>query len=357
MTDHEKRLEAFVKLGEMFRCFCAFASDGNEYTNNGNGFNVRFLDIVVRAGHHNGWFTKENILYNLQHWAILLTRESLKKWMSGYPSNDLEKKQVAIVMAGNIPLVGFHDFLATLITGNKVVVKLSSNDKILMPFIAEYLIGLEPLFGDDIQFADGLLTDFDMVIATGSNNTARYFEYYFGKKPNVIRKNRNSIAILTGKETPEQLEALGEDLFRYFGLGCRSVSKLFVPRGYDFDGFFKAIYGHNAIIHHAKYANNYDYNKAVYLMGNIKLLDNGFLLLKEDKGFASPIATLFYGYYDSMDNLLASLNKNKDQVQCIVAHGVTGGEIDFGQTQKPGLRDYADDVDTIEFLLRTVKKI
>ena len=256
-------------------------------------------------------------------------------------------------MAGNIPLVGFHDFLSALITGNKVLVKLSSNDNILLPFIAEYLIEAEPSLKDQISFPEGKLENFDVVIATGSDNTSRYFEYYFGKRPNIIRKNRNSVAILTGNETSDELTALGEDIFRYYGLGCRSVSKLFVAKDYDFEAFFKALYPFNAIIEQHKYANNYDYNKAVYLMSLYKILENGFLMLKEDKNYASPIATVFYEFYDSLEELKIRLSKDRNQIQCLVANGFMADEVPFGQTQKPSLTDYADNIDTVDFLLKT----
>jgi hypothetical protein len=202
-----------------------------------------------------------------------------------------------------------------------------------------------------ITFTDGKLENFDAVIATGSNNTARYFEYYFKNKPSIIRKNRNSVAILNGNESHEDLVNLGEDIFRYFGLGCRNVSKLFVPKGYSFDAFFRAIFEYQDVIHYEKYSNNYDYNKAVFLMSNFKLLDNGFLTLKEDSSYSSPISSIFYEYYDSLSDLKSRLKNDEDQIQCIVSNGLTKNSIAFGQTQKPQLWDYADNVDTLEFLI------
>ncbi|HAI42245.1 MAG TPA: acyl-CoA reductase, partial [Maribacter sp.] len=183
----------------------------------------------------------------------------------------------------------------------------------------------------------------------------RYFEYYFGKKPNIIRKNRNSVAVLSGKESQEELTALGEDIFRYFGLGCRSVSKIYLPKEYNIDTFFKAMFPYNSIINHHKYANNYDYNKAVYLMSEFKLLDNGFLILKEEESFGSPIASLFYEYYEDVSTLKEKLKDNKENLQCIVSSGFVEDEISFGNTQKPMLNDYADGIDTIAFLLNTSK--
>jgi hypothetical protein len=255
-------------------------------------------------------------------------------------------------MAGNIPLVGFHDFLSVLLTGHKVVAKLSSNDKHLLPFLAKYLEVIEPEFKGCINFTEHKLENFDAVIATGSNNTARYFEYYFRNKPAIIRKNRNAVAILNGDEAKIQLEALSNDIFRYYGLGCRNVSKLFVPKGYNFDLFFNAIYKWHPIIQETKYANNYDYNKAVYLMSQFDMLENGFLMLKEDESYASPIATLFYEFYDSKIDLEKKLKAERDKIQCIVSKGFTSQEIAFGKTQHPQLWDYADNVDTVEFLLK-----
>lgn len=346
MNDHRKTFIAFVKLGTFLNDFSSSNTVEEEWSQ-------KLHDVITLAGHHNGWFTKENILFALKSWSELLTEENLKEWLSDY---DLEKntsKSVAIIMAGNIPLVGFHDFLVTLITGNTVLVKLSSNDRVLLPFLSNYLIDSEPTLRERIHFTENKLEGFDAVIATGSNNTARYFEHYFGKKPNIIRRNRNSIAVLTGNETTEELSELGEDIFRYYGLGCRSVSKLFVPKGYDFTPFFESVYSYNPIINQAKYANNYDYNKAVYLMSEFKILENGFLMLKEDESYASPIASIFYEYYDSLDDLKKNLSQEAEKIQCIVAQGVLEEEVSFGHTQKPSLTDYADGVDTVDFLLKT----
>lgn len=337
-------IQAFVKLGKHLTDFCEKCYRGERY------LDADFSETVTRAGQMNGWFTKENILYALEQWGALLTEENITDWLSRYPIKETASpKMVGIVMAGNIPLVGFHDFLCVLLSGNNVLAKLSSNDKVLLPYLAHYLIQQEPSLATRIRFTDGKMEGFDAVIATGSNNTSRYFEYYFRKKPNIIRKNRNSVAILTGKESAEELTALGEDIFRYYGLGCRNVSKIYVPKDYDFDPFFNAVFTYKDIINQHKYANNYDYNKAVYLMSDFNILDNGFLILKEDDGQASPISVLFYAYYDSEDTLKRELNTQEEQIQCIVSGN---GNIGFGQTQKPSLYDYADGVDTMDFLLQ-----
>lgn len=346
MNDQRKTFIAFVKLGDFLRDFCNTKDSECEW-------HTSFNEVISMAKHHNGWFTEENIHFALAGWSKLLTEERLSEWLSNYNLEDNQPKTVALILAGNIPLVGFHDFLSVLVTGNKVLAKLSSNDKALLPLIAKYLIGVEPSLKDKIIFTEQKLESFDAVIATGSNNTARYFEHYFSKGPNIIRRNRNSVSVLTGNETAEELTALGEDIFRYYGLGCRSVSKLFVPEGYDFDGFFKAIYDFNHLIQQAKYANNYDYNKAVYLMSEFKILENGFLMLKEDDSYASPIASVFYERYSSSQELKEKLKNEEEKIQCIVAKGFVENEIPFGKTQTPKLNDYADGVDTVDFLLKT----
>ncbi len=352
MMDHKERVTAFIKLGEFFREYCEI-NKKDHFGPSKQVWHTKLNDAILLAGHKNGWFTKENIIYALNSWGDLLTKANLELWLSNYDIAINQHKTVALIMAGNIPLVGFHDFLSVILSGNKAVIKLSSNDVILLPFIASFLIEQMPSLKEEIEFTESKLEKFDAVIATGSDNTSRYFEHYFGHKPNVIRKNRNSIVIITGKESKEQLMALGEDIFRYYGLGCRNVSKAFVPKGYNFDNFFEAMFDYNPIINQAKYANNYDYNKAVYLMSEFKILENGFLMLKNDESYSSPIATLFYEEYSSLNELKKRLLTDNDKIQCVVANGILEGEIKFGQTQKPSLTDYADGVDTVEFLLKT----
>ncbi len=347
------RINAFCELGKFLN---QFKSTGYEKVTTVK-LNDDFFDKMIRkietAVHHNGWFTKENVVYSLTQWSNALTKQKLSTWLSAYTlSDEVSSKTIGIIMAGNIPLVGFHDFLSVLISGHKVVVKQSSNDNQILPFLASYLIAIDPEFEKYISFTTEKITDFDAVIATGSNNTARYFEHYFGSVPHIIRKSRNSVAILTGQESQEQLVDLGEDIFRYYGLGCRSVSKLMIPKGYNFDLFFKAMYSYNDIINSAKYANNYDYNKTIYLMSNFKLFENGFLILKEDTNYASPIATLFYETYTSTEDALEQLDLDNEKIQCIVSNGISESHIDFGQTQSPKLSDYADGVDVIEFLTK-----
>ena len=349
MFDDDKK-KGFIELGKFLSQFSKEENSKNPDILLNDLFFEDFQDLIILSQSHNGWYTPENVYFSIQSWATALTQENLDQWLSLYSFDKVTPKNVGIILAGNIPLVGFHDFISVLISGNKVLVKTSSNDQFLLPFLAKYLIAIEPTFADKITFVDGKLENFDAVIATGSNNTARYFEYYFKDKPSIIRKNRNSVAVLNGQETKEQLIALGEDIFRYFGLGCRNVSKLFVPKGYSFNAFFEAIFEYQNIINYEKYANNYDYNKAVFLMSNFKLLDNGFLTIKEDLSYASPISSVFYEYYDALADLQIRLKSENDQIQCIVSNNLVENSIKFGQTQKPNLWDYADNVDTILFL-------
>ena len=337
-----QRIEAFSDLAKELENYFLYKEKAPLYK--------KIELILEEAERKNAWFDRENCLMTLHHWARLLKKENLSQWLSSYCIENIPQKRIALILAGNIPLVGFHDLLCTLLIGHTAIVKLSSNDKVLLPFLISELKNLTPIFEDKIIFTEEKLTDFDAVIATGSNNTARYFEYYFGKKPHIIRKNRNSVAILTGEETKEELELLGKDIFTYFGLGCRNVSKIFIPENYYFTNFFQAIYSFHSVMNHQKYINNYDYNKAVYLMNLEQLLENGFLLLKEDKHYASPIATLFYEKYTNISSLQERLTEDKELIQCIVSNGSFPNSITFGQAQIPSLRDYADGIDTIAFL-------
>ena len=349
--DLETKKNVFVTLGRFLNQFAENNSNKDLSVPHTELFYEEFEQLIQLSQSHNGWYTPEQVYFSIQSWAKALTQENLDQWTSSYEFTSSESKTIALILAGNIPLVGFHDFISVLISGHNVLVKTSSDDQHLLPFLAKYLITVEPQLANKITFVEGKLEGFDAVIATGSNNTARYFEYYFKDKPSIIRKNRNSVAVLNGQETKEQLIALGEDIFRYFGLGCRNVSKLFVPKGYSFDAFFEAIFEYQEVIHYEKYANNYDYNKAVFLMSNYKLLDNGFLTLKEDSSHASPISSVFYEYYDSLSEIEKRLESEAETIQCIVSNNLVQNSIPFGQTQRPQLWDYADHVDTISFSL------
>lgn len=341
----------FIELGHFLRQFSEKGNERSVTVVNNDLFFDSFSDLILLSQSHNGWYTPEQVYFAIASWAEALTEANLEQWLSAYAIHTTDPKSVGLILAGNIPLVGFHDFISVLLSGHKVLVKTSSNDQHLLPFLAKYIIAAEPQFQEFITFVDGKLENFDAVIATGSNNTSRYFEYYFKDKPSIIRKNRNSVAVLTGQESREELVGLGEDIFRYFGLGCRNVSKLFVPKDYDFTAFFDAIYDYKDVIYYEKYANNYDYNKAVFLMSNFKLLDNEFITLKQDSSYASPISSIFYEFYENPEAIQARLESEADQIQCIVSNGVIPNSVPFGKTQQPELWDYADNVDTLEFLI------
>ena len=347
----EKRIIAFSKLGGFLKEFINNKSETYNDFEHSSTFYEGLTHQIKLANESNGWFTSSNIHFALEGWANLLTNNNLKKWINNQlPDVNTNPKTIALILAGNIPLVGFHDFLSVLMSGHNVLIKLSSNDKYILPYLAEILKHLEPEFTHKIKFNNEKLVNYDAVIATGSNNTARYFEYYFKNKPGIIRKNRNSIAILNGSESIEDLKNLTKDIFQYYGLGCRSISKLFVPKDYNFDLLFNAIYEWRDIINETKYSNNYDYNKAVYLMSEFDFLDNGFFMIKEDQSLSSPIASIFFEYYDDQSQLKSRLEQLEEQIQCIVSND--DSHINFGKTQTPKLWDYADQINTIEFLSR-----
>lgn len=347
-----KRVDALAKLGEFLRAFIDDNSVKNELSASDLEFENLLTEKIEIAKNHNPWFTKENIYFSLNRWSNILTNKNIKSFINKYNFKELNPRTIALVTAGNIPLVGFHDFFCVLISGHRILIKQSSNDSVLLPFLSSYLEHIEPEFKGTILFTNEKLQNFDAVIATGSNNTSRYFEYYFKSYPSIIRKNRNSVAILTGNETVNELDLLSEDIFRYYGLGCRNVSKIYVPKEYNFDRLFNALYKWNPIINEHKYANNYDYNKAVYLMSEYHILDNGFFMLKEDASMASPIATLNYEYYEDKNELISNIKNIKNEIQCIVSRGVIKDEIPFGTSQMPTLNDFADGIDTVDFLLK-----
>lgn len=343
-----QRILHLAKLGAFIKNFLQAEASKNGLS----AKQLEFQELLSKAEHKNGWFTQDNLRYALQQWAPLLTEQALTDWVAAYNFNDSNPKTIAIIMAGNIPLVGIHDLLAVLISGNKALVKLSHNDKLLLPYLTQRLIKADSQWEDFISYSNDRLNDFDAVIATGSNNTARYFEHYFGKYPSIIRKNRSSVAVLSGKESAEELQGLCNDVMRYYGLGCRNVSKVYVPVGYDFDKLFNALYDWKHLLEQKKYENNYDYNKAVYLMSQFDFLDNGFFMLKEDSSFSSPIASLFYEYYTSLEEVTAVLEAKTNQIQCVVSHLNIPNAVPHGSAQSPALSDYADQINTLEFLLK-----
>ena len=306
------------------------------------------FDTIKLAIAKNPWFTFKSITNAILSISDMVEKDMLNAWLNPYTIKEPSaSKNVLIIMAGNIPLVGFHDLLSVIIMGHNPVIKLSSNDNVLMPLIINIFIDLSPSNHNQIKFINDVKgRSFDAVITTGTDNSANYFKYYFKDAKKIIRKNRRSIAVLDGSESSQQIKGLANDIFLYYGLGCRNVSKLYLPCGYDLNILFKSFYSHKHVIEHKKYGNNYDYNKAIFLMGNNKLIENGFILLKEDSSLYSPVAMLYYEYYNDINDVDTFISKNSDKIQCIVSKN----NIPFGNTQKPKLWDYADGVDTIDFL-------
>ena len=303
--------------------------------------------IKTKASFHNGWFTEAFIDLAVKNiCSEFLQKEKLEKWTQHYHLDDIVGgKNIGIVMAGNIPLVGFHDFLCVFICGQKQTIKLSSKDDILLKFLIDKMVAWEPELKACIEFAE-LLKGCDAYIATGSNNSARYFHQYFSKYPNIIRRNRTAVAILTGNETTEELDLLSDDVHQYFGLGCRNVTKLFVPAGYDFVPLLRAFDKYKYFEDHHKFKNNYDYQLSIALLNNIFYMTNGSALLLENDAIFTAISQLNYSFYADEKAVLDLLMGNED-IQCICGHlGIA-----FGQAQKPSLMEYADGVDTIQFLL------
>lgn len=326
----QQRIGIMVALGEYMR-----GSDEN------------WLAAKERAYRENPWFIPEFIDRSTENIASRFLQPTLlQNWALNYgvPVSPTPPKTVGIVMAGNIPLVGFHDLLCVFISGHNAMVKLSAKDEILTRHLAEKLFEWEPATRETIQFAERL-NGCDAYIATGSNNSGRYFEYYFGKYPHIIRKNRTSVAVLDNTETKAELEALAADIQVYFGLGCRNVTQLYVPQGYDFIPLLDALRSYEYFMDYHKYKNNFDYHLALLIMGNKYYMNNDTVILTENESPFSPVSQVHYAFYDDRQLLDVLLGKSSD-IQCVTGHGY----IPFGQTQSPRLTDYADGIDTMAFL-------
>lgn len=308
---------------------------------------AQWEEVKLRASHQNGWFIPEFIELAINNIAVgYLSPEALQKVVGSYQLNEpvAAVKKVGIIMAGNIPLVGFHDLLCCFLAGHQAMVKLSSKDEVLMRHIIQKLGEWAPETGSLIQIGE-LLKGCDAYIATGSNNTARYFEQYFGKYPHIIRKNRTSAALLDGTETAEQLSSLADDVFQYFGLGCRNVTKLYVPKNYDFIPLLEAFKKYASLADHHKFKNNYDYQLAILIINKKFYMTNGNVLLYEDASLFSPISQLNYEFYESKEAVIQSL-QNREDLQVLVGTP----EFPLGSAQCPGITDFADGVDTLKFL-------
>jgi hypothetical protein len=337
----KERVESFSELGKILR-------DSLEGVP--TGYSSELEKLINNQQYKNPWFTPENVTMAIKAIADELTHENFAKWTGNYPALGTTEYglNVGVIMAGNIPLAGFHDFLSVLISGNNLIAKTSSKDPELIVYISDILCIINPGFRKRITFTEGLLKGFDAVIATGSNNSSRYFEYYFRRYPHIIRKNRNSAAIIEGCETAEELYCLGSDVFSYFGLGCRSVSKIYIPTGYDISKMTYNWSQYSNIINHNKYANNYDYSKAVFIVNKEEFIDTGYLLIKKSTGISSPVAVLHFDIYNSLNDVFQEVEENREKIQCVVGSKY----IPFGTAQLPHLWDYADGKDTVDFLLK-----
>ena len=337
----DQRISAFAELGSILRKIL----DGQ-----GPSLLKDFESTIDNQYKLNPWFTPENVRMAIRSIAEKLTTENIKKWTSMYEglSQKYKPVNVGVIMAGNIPLVGFHDYISVLISGNILMAKTSSKDSELIKGISDILCSINSEFEKRIHLISGQLKDFDMVIATGSDNSSRYFDYYFGRYPHIIRKNRNSIALIDGSETDDEFRNLGKDIFSFFGLGCRNVSKIYLPAGFKTNAITKNWEDYSGIINHYKYANNYEYNMAVFMVNREKFTDTGFLLLKEDRALSSPVAVLNYQYYGSLKEIYIEIESQKEKIQCIVSKR----DVPYGRSQYPELWDYADKTDTLDFLLK-----
>jgi hypothetical protein len=338
----ENQVLGLTKVSEYIKEFLAKNKD--YYNDNDSDFEL----LLEKSKIENQWFTIENQKFALQQWADLLSEENINNWLKEYSISKISKR-VGLIMAGNIPLVGLHDVISVVLSNHIPVIKLSSKDRYIIPFL---LKKWNEFSEGNVQFEFvEKLENFDAVIATGSNNTARYLEYYFKNHLNIIRKNRTSVAVLKGDETEEELQLLANDIFQYFGLGCRNVTRLFIPQDFLIDRLFESFIGFQDIINHNKYANNYDYNRAVYLLNQDKFWDNNFVMLKEDEKLFSPLSVINFSRYSSLDEVKNFIAENEENIQCITAKDELGFDsIKFGEAQNPGLNTYADNVDTMKFL-------
>jgi hypothetical protein len=343
--DLSERIEAFAQLGNYLK---------DSLTGEGGIADPELQSVAAEAQMVNPWFTPLFIYHALSETSRILDRSLLGELTGKYSPESFQPVNpliVGTILAGNIPLVGFHDFLCVLLSGHNFKGKMSGKDDKLLPFLADKLQQFESRFTPSIHFEESYIGSIDAMIATGSDNSFRYFEYYFGRYPHIFRKNRNGIAILTGDESAEELAALADDIFLYFGMGCRNVAKLYVPENYSFDRFFGEMEKYSHVGNHNKYANNYQYQRSVFLMNSVKHLDNGFLLLRPDQAIPSPVGTLHYETYPELPSLVSGLQQQKESIQCIASRELSGIQtIGFGKTQNPELWDFADNMDTLKFL-------
>lgn len=320
-----------------------------------NGLEDTKLSVAIRKSYEdNPWFDANSIDLALKSIGKWLRKENLEAFTKNYSFAN-SPKRVAVICAGNIPAVGFHDMLCVLLSGHKLLCKLSSQDKYLLPAIAELLIEEEPTLIDYIEFAEDRIKNFDAVIATGSNNTRRYFDYYFGSYPNIIRHSRTSIGVIVDENkhntVPVNYSLLMDDILTYKGLGCRNVSKIYVPENFDFTPLIEASKEYESFLDHNKYRNNYDYYKTIYIMNNVKFIDSGVLSILENKSLFNNVSILHFEYYKDIEDVIRAIEIEKDNIQCVVSNSrLISNSIEIGQAQNPKLNEFADNIDTMKFL-------
>ncbi|WP_185876724.1 acyl-CoA reductase [Blattabacterium cuenoti] len=348
-------IKIFDELGSFLRTFQTYYNKHNKNKYISKDYKIIFSNlkkIVKKITLTNSWFREEDLLITINQWGNSLKKEKLEYWINKYSLKMNRKSmKVLVIMAGNIPMVGFHDLLCVLISGHKIIIKLSEEDNLLIPFLCKVLIYKKPSLRNKIKFTKNIFQEeFDYVIASGNNNTARYFEYYFRKFPLLLRKGKTSIAVLQGNESEEELFNLNKDILTYSGKGCRNVGKIFIPHNYDINLILEKSYISKYIMKNYKYINNYKYYLSIYIMQKIPFHKNNFLLFKEEKNFHSPISVVYYEFYNNLNQLRRIIKNNNQHIQCVVSKNFLKEEICFGKTQYPKLEEYSDGIDTIRFL-------
>jgi Acyl-CoA reductase (LuxC). len=344
-------IRTFDKLGYLLREFNKFHRNDKYFSTFSKKFFPFFQKTINKITILNNWFRTEDLLITFDQWGNALKKEKLEQWINKYSFTNKKSKSILVIMPGNIPMVGFHDFICVLLSGNKIIIKLSEEDNLLLPFLCKIIIHENPIFKKKIKFTNNIFYEkFDYVIATGSNNTARYFEYYFRKFPLLLRKSKTSVAILQGNETEEELISLNKDMLTYSGRGCRNVGKIFVPYNYDVYSILNKSFISEYITNNHKYIDNYRYYLSIYTMNKVSFQKNRFVLLKEEINYHSPISVIYYEFYDDLNQLKRKIIENNHRIQCVVSKNFFEKEISFGASQYPKLEDYADDIDTMQFL-------
>ena len=297
---------------------------------------------------------------NMQHEALkiickkFLNINCLHNWLTPYKELLFEREStVGIVMAGNLPLVGFHDFLVTMASGSRAQIKLSGKDR-LLPALFEMLCEINPYWRARVAFTEHLPENIDLLIATGGEEASKFFKSEYDEIPKIVRSSRSSIAILKGDETIDELRRLSDDIFLYYGMGCRSVSTLLVPFGYTFELLIEAFKNKENAITSEDYLSAYRYQKALAAMNKSGYSDGGFYILREHSSFPPPMGVLNVLTYRNVDQINEFIDSNKLHLQCVVNRKFNNSNIEFGEAQYPSLDEYADGVNSLEFLLNNI---